>query len=58
MNSNLVYILMRYIYFTIHSSLVDDFKNTHQKQLNFARVCKHPHTLDLYAEGHKLRIPV
>ncbi len=29
---------------------------THLKQLNFARVCKHPDTLDLYVGGHKSRI--
>ncbi len=31
-------------------------KKTHLKQLSFARVCKHPHTLDLCTGGHKLRI--
>ena len=28
------------------------------KSLKFARVCKHPHTLDLNAGGHKSRIPI
>ena len=35
-------------------SLVDDIKKAHLKQPNFVRVCKHPHTLDLYEGGHTI----